>query len=154
MKGLQDCSKTFKMSIWNFKTSHYTVSWISRSGYDCRFSAREIPFRNLWIANVRFSFYEIWVRNQLGHKTLRSYLKTPALVVQAQLQLIRIEYVFAFQMWYCEPCLKKPIKGRQKALLSFLFFLPFSQLKFYWKFELISFPFSLSKVSSLLCHFF
>ena len=154
MKGLQDCSKTFKMNILNFKTPHYTVSWISCSGYDCRFPAREIPFRNLWIATFRFSFYEIWVQNQLGHKTLRSYLKTPALLVQAQLPLVRIEYVFAFQMWYCELCVKKLMKGRQKALFSFLFFLAFSQLNFYWKFELISSPFSLSKVSSLLCNFF
>ena len=60
------------------------------------------------------------------------------MAIQVWLPLVRIEYVFAFQIWYCELCVKKPIKGRQKLLFWFLllFFLAFSQLNISWKFEL------------------
>ena len=52
--------------------------------------------------------------------------------------------------------MKKPMKGRQKALFCFLFlfFLAFSQLNISHQFKLTNFPFSLSKVWSLLCHYF
>ena len=80
-------------------------------------------------------------------------MQTPTLSVQVQLSFVRIEYIFTFQIWYCELFVKKLIKGRQKALFSFLFFLAFSQLNLSWKFELTNFPFSLSKVSSVLCHY-
>ena len=60
------------------------------------------------------------------------------MAIQVWLPLVRIEYVFSFQIWYCELCVKKPIKGRQKLLFWFLllFFLAFSQLNISWKFEL------------------
>ena len=59
-------------------------------------------------------------------------------MAQVWLPLVRIESVFAFQIWYCELCVKKPMKGRQKLLFWFLllFFLAFSQLNISWKFEL------------------
>ena len=56
--------------------------------------------------------------------------------------VVRIEYIFAFQIWYCELCVKKSMKGKQKALFKFLFFLAFSQLNLSWKFGLMTFPFS------------
>ena len=43
------------------------------------------------------------------------------LAVQVRLPLIRIEFVFVFQIWYCELCVKKPMRGRQKTLFWFLF---------------------------------
>ena len=43
------------------------------------------------------------------------------LAVQVRLPLIRIEYVFVFQIWYCELCVKKPMRGRQETLFWFLF---------------------------------
>ena len=49
---------------------------------------------------------------------------------------------------------KKLIKGRQKAFFLILFFLSFFQSNLSWKFELTTFLFSLSKVSSLLCYYF
>ena len=145
VKGLQDFSKTLKMSIWNFKTPHHTVSWIWYSGYDCKFPVKGIPVENLWIANFRFLFYGDYVQNQWGHKTLKSYLMTPTLAVQVQVPLVRKEYEFPFQIWYCELCVKKPMKVRQKALFWFLilFFLAFSQLILSWKFELTTIAFLL-----------
>ena len=44
--------------------------------------------------------------------------------------LVRTEYVFALQIWCSKVCVKNPIKGRQKALFSFLFFLTFFQKSF------------------------
>ena len=66
-------------------------------------------------------------------------------MVQVWLPSVRIEYVFAFQIWYCELRVKKPMKGRQKASFWFLllFFLAFSQLNISWKLELTTFDFSL-----------
>ena len=81
-------------------------------------------------------------------------LRTLILVIQVWLPLVRIQYIFAFQIWYFELCMKKLMKDRWKALFSFLFFLAFSQLSLSWKFELINFSFSFWKVSSLLCHYF
>ena len=53
---------------------HHTVHicWTRCSGYDCRFSFRGMSVPNLWIANFRFSFYEVCVQNHWVHKTLRS----------------------------------------------------------------------------------
>ena len=116
-------------------------------GYDHRFAVREIPVRKLRLANFRFSFYKICVQNHWGHKTLRSWLRTATLLVQVRLPLVRIEYVFVFQIWYCELCMQKPKKERQKALFwfLFLFFLAFFQLNISWKFELTTLPFSFLK---------
>ena len=63
------------------------------------------------------------------------------LAVQVWLPLVRIESVFAFQIWYCEHCVKKPMKGRQKALFWFLllFSLDFCQLNVSCKFGLATF---------------
>ena len=93
--------------------SYSQLTW--DSGYDCRFPVKGISVRNLWIGNIRFSFYEICVQNLWGHKTLRPQFKISTLAVQVQLPLVRIAYVFAFQIWYCELCVKKPKKGRQKT---------------------------------------
>ena len=62
-------------------------------------AVREIPVRNLWIANFRlFFFCEMYVQNQWGHKTLRFKWITATLAVEVRLPLVRIEYAFAFQI--------------------------------------------------------
>ena len=67
--------------------------------------------------------------------------------ITISLDRIRICFSNLILRTLCE----KPVKGRQKALfwLLLLFFLVFSQLNIFWKFELTTFPFSLSKVSSI-----
>ena len=60
------------------------------SGYDCRFSVRGFLVRNLWIANFRFSFHEIFVQNQCGHETLRLLVEDSYIAVQVRLPLVRI----------------------------------------------------------------
>ena len=146
--------RLWKMGIEEFKTPHHTVHvcWTWCSGYDCRSSFRGMPVPNLWIANFWFSFYEVCVQNHWVHKTLWSLyeLRTPTLVVQVRLPLVKIEYVFAFKIWYCELCVKKP----KENIFSFVFFLAFSLLNLSWKFGLTTFPFSFSKVSSLLFYYF
>ena len=73
VKGHQGCSKTLKN-----KSLRLPIIW------------------NLLIANIQFSFYEVCVPNQWGHKTMRSYFRIPTLVVQVWLLLFRIEDVIYF----------------------------------------------------------
>ena len=61
-------------------------------------AVREISVRNLWIANFRFFFCEIYAQNQWGHKTLRFKWITATLAVEVRLPLVRIEYAFVFQI--------------------------------------------------------
>ena len=46
------------------------------------------------------------------------------------------------------------MKGRQKVLFPFLLFLVFFQLNISWKFELTTFPFSLSKFQAFFAIIF
>ena len=62
-------------------------------------------------------------------------------------------HIFAFQVWYCELCLKKRMKGRQKALFTFLFFLAFSQWNLSWKFELTTFQLNNAQKLAIFIHF-
>ena len=61
-------------------------------------AVREIPVRNLWIANFRFFFCKMYVQNQWGHKTLRFKWITGTLAVEVRLPFVSIEYPFAFQI--------------------------------------------------------
>ena len=61
-------------------------------------AVREIPVRNLWIANFRFFFCEMYVQNQWGHKTLRFKWITGTLAVEVRLPFVSVEYPFAFQI--------------------------------------------------------
>ena len=119
-----------RLCRWVYKSLrlYHTLSWTWCNGYDCRLPVREISVQNLWIANFRFFFYEIYVQNQWGHKTLKFKWMTSTLMVQVRFPLVRIKYVFAFQIWYCELCVKKPMRGRQKALFWFLLFQALSHL--------------------------
>ena len=63
-----------------------------------RVAVREIPVRNLWIANFRFFFCEMYFQNQWGHKTLRFKWITATLAVEVRLPFVSIEYPFAFQI--------------------------------------------------------
>ena len=112
-----------------------------------------IPAWKIWRGNFWFLLYAICVQNQWGIK-----LWDPSWGLWhwwSKFSYLWIECVFAFQIWYYKLCVKKLMRGRQKALVwfLFLFFLAFSQLNISWKFEVTTFPFSLSKVSSL-CHYF
>ena len=116
-----------------FKTIHQTVSWTWCSGYDCRLSVMGVPIRNLWIANFRFSLYEICVQNQWGRKTLRSSLRASILAVQVRLLLVRIEYVLAFQIWYCELCVKKTNEGEAESITLTFVLSSFLSVKYFLK---------------------
>ena len=75
-------------------------------------------------------------------------MRTPTLVVQIRLPLVRIEYVSPFKIWYCKLFVEKLMKGRQKVLFSFLFSLRILSVKSFLK--IWAFPSSLLKVSTLL----
>ena len=65
-------------------------------------------------------------------------MRTPKLGIQVRSPLVRIEYVFSFQVWYCELCVKKTDEwGGRKHFFKFLFFffLAFYQLNISWKSE-------------------
>ena len=50
------------------------------------------------------------------------------LAVEVRLLLIRIEYVFAFQIWYYQLFVKKNNDREVESIISIFFFLAFSQL--------------------------
>ena len=84
----------FKGSEWPpglFQDFVDEYSCKTENGYDSSLAVREIPVRNLWIANFRIFIYEIYVQNQWGHKTLRLNWTTAKLAVKVRLLLVRIE---------------------------------------------------------------
>ena len=63
-----------------------------------------------------FSFYEIFVQNQWG-MTFWDQIEDSNTSVMSSVT-VRMEYLLAFQYWYCG----KPMRGRQKTFCWFLFF--------------------------------
>ena len=59
-------------------------------------------------------------------------MRTPTLAVQVRLPLVRIEHVFAFQIWYCELCVKAD-EGEAKSIIFILFLSSFFSVKSFLK---------------------
>ena len=60
-------------------------------------------------------------------------MRTSALEVQFRLLLVRIEYVFAFQIWYCEICVKKNDEGESESIIFILVLSSFFSVKSFLK---------------------
>ena len=56
----------------------------------------------LWVANFRFPFYEVCVQNQWWHLLRPSWGLRHR---RSKFNTVRMEYLRAFQYWYCELCL-------------------------------------------------
>ena len=74
----------------------------------------------LWVANFQFPLYIICIQNQWGvdFEILSEDFDTsnPSSIT------VRIECLFAFQFWFCVPCMKNHWGGgRQHYFVSFLF---------------------------------
>ena len=63
-------------------------------------------------ANYRFPFYEIWVQNQWDIKFWDTVEDSDTSGPSSS--NISTEYLFAFQYWYCEPCVENRWGGGRK----------------------------------------
>ena len=74
----------------------------------------------LWVVNFRLPFYEICVQNQWEHKILRP--SRGLRQWQPSSITIIMEYLLAFQYWYCELCVKTD-QGEAKKIVLLIFVL-------------------------------
>ena len=70
----------------------------------------------LCVANFRFPFYEICVQNQWWHKLLRASWGLRNRL--SKFNTVRMEYLRAFQYWYCELCVENRW-GRKHCFVNF-----------------------------------
>ena len=105
-------SKTLWMGTW--KTVHIS-GWIYCSSYGSWFS---IPDWIQSVANFRLRLYEICVRNQWGHSC--NLLVEDSSTSRLGSVTVRMEYLFAFQLWYSELCVEnRRGGGRKYCFVSF-----------------------------------
>ena len=99
---------------WVYKTlTTFPISgWTYCSGYDCRFSIKIIPEWILWVVNFDSGFmkylFRITGRIKFWDPAEDSDTSEPSSIT------VRMEYLFVFQFWYNELCVKNRCGGGKK----------------------------------------